>query len=176
MILLSSIFAFKIDESKATILTATTDLWNSNGWVVRVAATASDEDINNIGYWLYSYDVTNISDPDGIHGFEINNPFNYNIEVVSSPQYWYFDSSMGSYKWNTLYSNPWGIPNNPISEGENLTFKMRTQQGYPGLVWAEARDGVDCIGTTLAPVPEPATMLLLGPALLGLVGLKKKRS
>lgn len=68
----------------------------------------------------------------------------------------------GNY-WNTV-NMKWGVPT--------------SIPGYPGdtSVGFNVAMSITSIHDGVAPVPEPATMLLFGSALLGLLGFRKKRA
>lgn len=92
--------------------------------------------------------------------------------------------------YNEPYSNPWKLeytPNTPISSGA-LTYTGFGELGLSNAVavdiaFLDGKDftahftmgcGNDNLMGQTAPVPEPATLLLLGSGLIGLFGFRKK--
>jgi len=79
--------------------------------------------------------------------------------------------------------NLYGGSGNPdfSSTGAPLSFGYMTDNGgsyWAGTIWLSSGGGVDNFSftTNAAPIPEPATMLLLGSGLVGLAGFRRKKN
>ncbi len=134
---------------------------------------------------LYEYSVENLSTNLSASLFRVANP-DYLARTMSGPAGWNERGGAQNFLWETFTAS------NYINPGETLAgFEIYT----PGLIqltspplemneigWIMAFDNanngarVDVFGpiAPVAPVPEPATMLLLGTGLVGLAGFRKK--
>lgn len=70
------------------------------------------------------------------------------------------------------YNNPYSgsMPNPSLSPLVNEAFTTGTWTGNDDL-----NIGVKILGNTISPVPEPATMLLMGTGLAGIIGARRKK-
>ncbi|MBU1085952.1 MAG: PEP-CTERM sorting domain-containing protein [Candidatus Omnitrophica bacterium] len=94
--------------------------------------------------------------------------------IVSGPEsYWSIISSAFGY-----------TPVTPDAYGDNSSSNIWYDvnggpiagiSGAAQWIWSDADPKSAILSLKVTPVPEPMTMLLFGPALLGLVGLKRKK-
>ncbi len=106
-----------------------------------------------------------LSSGDGITSADDPIIVDVNYTLLSESRYYYGNNVFAGEAelWNWLEAQ--GV-NSPWSQKYELAFKVDVP-GYGRLT-------VDSSGGSTAPVPEPATMALLGMGVLGLVGLKRK--
>ena len=84
----------------------------------------------------------------------------------------------GTWTWNATGStDPQLAAYKIVYSGANWDIADLAINGYLRVYWGTATCGNDTIDGTVypTPVPEPATMLLLGSGLIGLAGFGRKK-
>jgi len=134
----------------------------------------SENAIVDVWYWQsgseyeYLYRLKNVN-ADKIKGFVLDNVSHFTPSVVGVP------GNTTSYTFTGGDTLSWIFPQ--LNHGSTIAgFYIKTY-GPPGLIPVEAQDGgIDPRGVTYGPVPEPASMLLLGMGILGVFGLRRKKA
>ncbi|BCS98766.1 hypothetical protein DSLASN_43980 [Desulfoluna limicola] len=146
---------------------------------VRATASESDSDILNFGF-----DVDDPADAFSLGTVTVNSYFDdySSIFLTTDVAGVAFPSAFVPYGEDILLAT---LRFTALYEGSHSLGILSDNEVYEGIGW-EWRDGIDweSIGCSMmvdvtdcpgpAPVPEPATMFLLGSGLLGLVGSRKK--
>jgi len=109
-------------------------------------------------WWHYTYGWVTVTHPDGTEGAYVSFGF--------EPHEFTFDNGSETYTGNV-----WG----ELDIWQDGTLDVRVSSDFGDFYLASSVltvNGDD--GTEPAPVPEPATLMLLGSGLIGLAGFRKK--
>lgn len=135
---------------------------------------------SNDNYWAVLGQTFAMNPGDTISGYSAF----YTTDSTSYYDYGYVEVVMNSTGGNLVWGStvvqttclwqPWSFTAGTASDN----YQLRAASGnynYPDHCYLLV-DGVTFTSANTNPVPEPMTMLLLGPALLGLVGFKKRKA
>jgi PEP-CTERM motif len=146
-----------------------------------------DARITGIGYNLVAGDFTD-NTSSGLNGFSGANVGNFAFSDGALGNVPQFDSAVLDFGFTTGNSGNFngGDPNDGIAPGESLTFSVSgatfsglTEEQICNAIFVRFQrvgangQGSD-VGTPGTPIPEPASMLLLGTGLLGVARVARK--
>ena len=187
---INQIFALPAIQ-KSAIATVTENI-SSSGGVYNYTYTLNNTDPSAIWWWgiWFASDPVAVNESNNrsnwiYNGNDPGTPYGFMSESGPSGEaglLWTWDSQFsdnGSDSgWTTIISP------NKILGGETNVFSFQSNILFPGpknffydtINYWDGIDSVEAVGQTLsgAAVPEPATMLLLGYGLIGVLGLRRK--
>ena len=186
------------------VISAEIDIGNdgiNDGKVWSAVVQSLDEDYFMYLYSIELYDDpdNNSNTTHVIKALSVNwgpiAPLAFDFDGAGSTTYsalddsWYGTHSDG---WNDIWVNDnwpqggadysggtvsWSWFGAPVAEGTQSSWVMTMSQYEPNIVVPNILDGgpPESLGQVYSPVPEPATMLLLGSGLIGLGALGRKK-